>query len=95
MNEMIQIEPIIVRIAYAIIIAALLLTSWKLFKGPGIFERIIALDLIAALVICLSGLLVIETGKTVFLDVALCVAVVTFLSTVAFCRYLERVRDHS
>lgn len=78
------------QICYVFVVTAILLSTWRLYLGPSVFDRIIALDFIAALVLCIAGLYAIETGHTVFLDVAMVVAVATFLGTVAFARHLEQ-----
>ncbi|MEM6822206.1 MAG: monovalent cation/H+ antiporter complex subunit F [Verrucomicrobiota bacterium] len=79
-----------IQFGYCLVIISMILSAWRLFKGPSVCDRIVALDLIAAQVMCLSGLFVLETGNRVFLDVALAIAVVAFLSTVAFARHLEK-----
>lgn len=68
---------------------ALVLTGWRFFYGPTTEDRIVALDLLAALVMAKATILVFTSGFLSFLDVALCIAVVSFLATIAFARYLE------
>ncbi|MEM9445063.1 MAG: monovalent cation/H+ antiporter complex subunit F [Verrucomicrobiota bacterium] len=84
------VHPWALNTGYVFIGMAILLSTWRLFRGPSVFDRIIALDLIAALVLCIAGLVVLETGRTLFLDVAMVVAVATFLGTIAFAKHLEQ-----
>jgi multicomponent Na+:H+ antiporter subunit F len=44
----------------------------------------------AAVAVAVSGVWAIATDNPVFLDVAMVLALITFVGTVAFARYLER-----
>lgn len=70
--------------------AAMLLTFWRLLKGPGVIDRVVALDLFALLVVGFVCVFDIQTANAVFLDVAIVLALVAFLGTVAFARFVER-----
>lgn len=63
----------------------------RLVRGPHLPDRIVALDMLALVAICAAGLQALATGSTSFLDLALVMALVSFLSTVAFARYVEWV----
>lgn len=63
----------------------------RLVRGPHLPDRIVALDMLALIAICAAGLHALATGSTAFLDLALVMALVSFLSTVAFARYVEWV----
>lgn len=66
------------------------LVVYCLIRGPKNADRIIGLDLLSVLVVALIALLSVFKGEAVFLDVAIAYALVAFLGTVAFARYLER-----
>lgn len=86
--------PVEVLITAQLLLAlAVLLTGWRFFKGPSIADRIVALDLLAALIMAQSVLLVFTSGFISFLDVAGAIAVISFLATVAFARYLENQHE--
>ena len=76
--------------AYGMIALALLLVLLRLARGPTLSDRVIALDLIAVLAVGLIAMVTLETNQPVFLDAAIVLALVAFLGTVAFGRYLER-----
>jgi multicomponent Na+:H+ antiporter subunit F len=76
--------------AYGMIALALLLVLVRLARGPTLSDRVIALDLIAVLAVGLIAMVTLETNQPVFLDAAIVLALVAFLGTVAFGRYLER-----
>lgn len=67
-----------------------LLTTARLLKGPSLPDRVVALDLLTTLGIGMACAWAMATGATAFLDVALVLALVAFLGTVAFARYLEK-----
>jgi multicomponent Na+:H+ antiporter subunit F len=70
--------------------AALMLTFVRLVKGPSLPDRVIALDLMSVIGIGLIATYAIATGQPILLDVAIILALLSFLGTVAFARYVER-----
>jgi multicomponent Na+:H+ antiporter subunit F len=76
-------------VALSILSLALVLASYRLLRGPSLPDRVIALDLIAMVVVSIIGVYCIFTGVWYFLDIALVLALLAFLGTVAFARYLE------
>jgi len=78
---------------YALLGLSLLCAFIRLAKGPSSADRVIALDLIAGIALAATILLSLETGRNVYLNVAVCLAIIAFLGSVAFARYLEK-RPH-
>lgn len=68
----------------------ILLGFVRLVRGPSLPDRVVALDFITAVAVAASGVWAIATGNPVFLDVAMVLALISFVGTVAFARYLER-----
>lgn len=69
---------------------ALLVAVVRLVKGPTLPDRVVAIDLIGVLVV---GLIVVLAGSThvrATLDGAIVIALVAFVSTVAYGTYVER-----
>ena len=83
------------RIGVFILMISMALTVYCIARGPDKADRVIALDLLSILVVALVALLSIYRQEAAFLDVAIAYALVAFLGTVAFARYLERsqIRD--
>lgn len=82
--------------ALAMLTLSLLLSLVRLLRGPTLPDRILALDLMTTLGIGLIAVLAIRTGLTLYLDIALGLGLVGFLSTVALARYLlQRPREAS
>lgn len=75
---------------YGLLAMAFGLGLVRLIKGPTITDRIMALDFGGGVLLCASVVYGIATGSAAFLDVALAVAVILFVGTVAFARYIER-----
>jgi multicomponent Na+:H+ antiporter subunit F len=77
-------------ISEIIMILALGLAFLRLVKGPHIADRIVALDLLAIIMAGFMAVHTIRSGNPVYLDVVGTLAIIAFLGTVAFARYLER-----
>jgi multicomponent Na+:H+ antiporter subunit F len=80
------VEPVV----FVMIGVALLLVFVRLARGPSLSDRVIALDLMAVLAVSLIAMVAFEANQPIFLDAAIVLALVAFLGTVAFARYLER-----
>ena len=69
---------------------ALVVAVVRLVKGPTLPDRVVAMDLIGVLVV---GLIVVLAGSTYVratLDGAIVIALIAFVSTVAYGTYVER-----
>jgi multicomponent Na+:H+ antiporter subunit F len=78
-------------LAWAMLGLAFAIGLTRLVVGPHLPDRIVALDMLALIGICAACVHALTTGATGFLDLALVMALVSFLSTVAFARYVEWV----
>jgi multicomponent Na+:H+ antiporter subunit F len=77
-------------VALALLGAALLLAFVRLVRGPDLANRVVALDLLSVLGVGTAAAAAVVSGDAVYLDVALILALIAFVSTVAFARYAER-----
>lgn len=75
-------------IAIGLLLIGMLLVIVRLARGPNLGDRIMALDTLTVLAVGLIGALTLRTGLTLYLDIAIAIALVGFLSTVALARYL-------
>ncbi len=75
--------------AHSILGISMLLAGYRIWKGPSVPDRIVALDLLAALIMAQIVLSVAQNRFISYLDVATAIAIIAFLATVAFARYLE------
>ena len=79
-----------VDIAVGMVVVAVLLGFVRLVKGPSMPDRVVALDLMTVVIVAFCGLASIRYDDPAFLDVALVLALVGFLATVALARFAER-----
>lgn len=82
---------ITIRIALAILALAALLAAVRVVRGPTIPDRVVALDLVGILVAAIGVVSAASTGASHFLDVAIVIALISFVGTVAYARYVETV----
>ena len=69
---------------------AVLAAAVRLVIGPSLADRVVAFDLMATLGIGIVAVYSIVTKQPVFLDIALLVALTSFLGTVAFAHFLGK-----
>ncbi|MNO75269.1 Na(+)/H(+) antiporter subunit F [compost metagenome] len=69
---------------------AIVLTVARLIRGPGLPDRILALDTLSVEAIALIVLFGIWSGSGLYFEAALLIAVMGFVSTVALSKYLLR-----
>lgn len=77
-------------LAAAMLGAALVLNFYRLLRGPGLPDRILALDTLYINAIGLLVLLGIHTDSTAYFEVGVMIAALGFIGTVAAARYLLR-----
>lgn len=75
-----------------VIVLALLASVAFLLKAKSLLDRVIALEVIAAVTVAGAALMALENDDPTMLDVALAVALVAFCGTVAFASFVERRR---
>ena len=81
-----------ISIAYSMIGIALLLTLWRLLRGPTLADRIMALDTLYIDMVALLVLIGVRRGSALYFEAALLIALIGFIGTVALCKYLLLVR---
>ncbi|TPV34740.1 cation:proton antiporter [Paucihalobacter ruber] len=69
---------------------AMVLLFVRFLLGPSIADRVIALDLLITTGIGIISIYSIITNQPTFLDIAMILALIAFLGTVAFSYYLEK-----
>lgn len=75
----------------ALVAAAALVAFYRLLAGPRPADRVVALDLLFAVAIVLGLCAAIATGRTAFVDVAIVLALVGFVGTLAWARLVEQL----
>jgi multicomponent Na+:H+ antiporter subunit F len=72
-----------------IAIFAILLCAIRAVLGPTAPDRVVAVDAIAVLMVASMVLLGVDYRASIYLDVALVYAFLSFLGTLAIAKYLE------
>jgi multicomponent Na+:H+ antiporter subunit F len=76
--------------AFWMVMAGVVFAFVRLAIGPSLPDRVVALDMMTVLIAAFCGLYAMLTGEEAFLDVAIVLALIGFLATVAFARFAER-----
>jgi len=76
-------------IAMALTVIGLVAASIRLVLGPSRADRVVALDLITVLLVAIAAQLSLLYKESAYLDLGLAIALIGFLATVAFARYVE------
>lgn len=76
--------------SFACFALALLLNLYRLAKGPSIADRVLALDTMVINGIALLILYGIISETAIYFEASLLFAMVGFISTVAYCRFILR-----
>ena len=79
-----------VTLALVMVGLSMFLAFIRLVRGPSLPDRVVALDLITVLAAAMLALDTLATRQAVFIDAAIVLALISFLGTIAFARYLER-----
>lgn len=69
---------------------SVLLSGWRLLRGPDAVDRILAVDTLYMGMVALVILLNLRWGTALLFEAALIVAMMGFVSTVALARYVTR-----
>jgi multisubunit Na+/H+ antiporter MnhF subunit len=77
-------------LAASMLAVAAVCAAIRIVRGPAAPDRVVALDMLGLLGVSFTGLTAFVSGSAVFIDVALGVALIGFLATVAFAMFLER-----
>ncbi|WP_138936285.1 K+/H+ antiporter subunit F [Roseovarius arcticus] len=77
-------------IAFGAVATAQIMAMIRLMIGPGTGDRILALDTMVVNAIGLIVLLGIAQGTTIYFEVTLIIAMLGFVSTVAYARFVLR-----
>jgi multicomponent Na+:H+ antiporter subunit F len=74
-----------------IVLALLMLPLMgRLWRGPTVGDRVLALEVIGGIGTLMMAVIALTSQRTVYLDVAVLLALFSFLGTLVVARYLER-----
>ena len=76
-------------IASVAIIFAIMITLYRVIKGPTIYDRVLAANAIGTKAVVLLALIGFAYGRPHFLDLAVVYTLINFIATIAFLKYVE------
>ena len=68
--------------------AVTLVAGYRVIRGPTTPDRVVGLDTIGTNVVAIAVLFAIQSDSGFFVDVALVLAIIGFISTIAVARYV-------
>ena len=83
-------QDIFTTVALVMLALAAALAFIRLLLGPTLPDRVVAIDLMGVLIVCIVVTVAAATGQQTYLDVAIVIALISFVGTVAYARYIER-----
>ncbi|MDC0559063.1 cation:proton antiporter [Candidatus Izimaplasma bacterium] len=76
-------------IVFSLVGLGVLFAVIRLIKGPSNADRVVSLDTLNIIVIGVIALLANQFENSLYLDIAIVYAILAFLETIVFARYLE------
>jgi multicomponent Na+:H+ antiporter subunit F len=80
----------IANIVLLVLAMAALLVFVRLIKGPSLPDRVVAMDLLGTLTVSILVVGAAAAGERAFLDAAIIIALIAFVSNIAYARFIER-----
>lgn len=84
-----MIQELLLLIGLPALCFCLLLAIIRLVRGPHILDRVLALDFMIVTGVGMLGFYAVATDQPAYLDVAVVVALLSFLGTIGFAYYVE------
>lgn len=88
-----EITPALIMAAWAagtLLSLGMVMAFVRLVIGPTLADRVVAVDVVATMAIGALVMIAIITGTSLLLDIALAIALVVFLGTIAMAMTIER-----
>ncbi|MFO7670924.1 MAG: monovalent cation/H+ antiporter complex subunit F [Bacteroidales bacterium] len=77
-------------VAFGLLLLAFVFALYRLFRGPSSSDQIVALDLIASIVMGFILLYSLLVDREIYFDIAIVIAMISFLGTIGISIYLKR-----
>ncbi len=78
------------QVAMGMIAVAMLLSLFRLLRGPAAVDRVLAIDTLYINAIALLILFGMQLRSAIYFEAALVIAMLGFVSTIMLCKYLLR-----
>ena len=77
-------------IAAGMLVVAMAFSAWRLLRGPGLADRVLALDTLYINLLALLVVVGIFKQSHIYFEMALLIALLGFVGTVAVARFVTR-----
>ena len=84
---------LLLNLLLAVLAISLLMTVWRLLRGPSVPDRAMSFDMIMIHIVGLIAINAVLVNQLSHFDAILIVALLGFLGTVAIARYIEEGRS--
>lgn len=81
---------VVIMISLVMLTVSLGLSAYRAFVGPTVADRVVALDGAAVVAMALVVVGSMWIGSSIYLDYVLVLAILSFVSTVAIAKFIER-----
>ena len=80
-------------IVFSLLGLGLLFTLIRFIKGPSLSDKVVSLDTFNMIVIGVISMLALIFNNNLYLDIVIIFAILSFLETIVFARYVEAKKD--
>jgi multicomponent Na+:H+ antiporter subunit F len=81
---------IVTGLSLTLVTLSIALAFVRVLRGPSLPDRVMALDMIGLMSVSVIVLTAIASDEPVLMDAAIALALISFLGTLAFARFIER-----
>ncbi len=85
---MVELLTQVAAVAMLLHVAMLAVVVWRIWRGETVADRLVGVDLITTLLISIFIILSIIQSNSIYIDLALALAALGFISTIALAKYL-------
>lgn len=81
---------VVLLVVIGIVLTSLILAFIGVVRGPTLADRVAALELVNVLAVAFIAVYTAWSGQVAFVDASVALALIAFVSTIAFARFIER-----
>ncbi len=85
LSTILQFALYLALVIYVVLVGAAL---WRVWRGDNIVDRLLGVDLVTILTLGILVILALITRNSIYIDVALGLAALGFISTIALAKYI-------
>jgi len=89
MEEILGAVFVIALVAHLLLLGV---AAWRVLRGENAVDRLLSVELVSVLALCIVLLTTLITGQSIYVDVALGLAALSFIGTLALAKYLADQR---